>query len=68
MHEHNHDEELLPLVRYMVNHNISHTKELSDLSGQLHEDEKEILDEAVKAYEKGNELLSDLLKKLEEEK
>lgn len=72
MHEHNHshhhhDEELLPLVKYMVNHNISHTKELNDLSCQLHDDEKEILKEAIEAYEKGNKLLADLLNKLEEE-
>lgn len=67
-HEHHHhDEELLPLVKYMVNHNISHTSELSSLAGQLDGNSLELLEEAVKAYENGNNLLKQLLEKLEDE-
>lgn len=67
-HHHNHEisskEEQLALLKYMVSHNKSHTVELEKLAQKIGENEE--LTNAIKAYEKGNEHLENVLKSLEE--
>ena len=65
-HEHHHDhhdhapggtprEELVAVLRYMVEHNAAHTRELAELAGQLetaggHEQYKQVM-QAVEEYQ-----------------
>ena len=71
-HEHNDNitpkEEMIALMRYMVGHNESHTKELADLAVKLLEaGNKEAYDEtmlAVHDFESGNEKLKKILEKM----
>ncbi|MBR0412638.1 MAG: hypothetical protein IJI47_03625 [Eubacterium sp.] len=75
MHEHHHHTvnadsaaELKALVEYMVNHNVSHTEELSQIAAQLKETGNDVASEktlaAIEEYNKGNALLKDALDKL----
>ena len=70
-HEHTHMplEHLTALMKYMVNHNTAHMKELTGLSDQLERTGQRNVVEKVKAavaaFEQGNGLLSDALAELE---
>ena len=71
-HSHSHDhthaamEELVALMKYMVGHNAAHAKELAELAYQLdeagdHAAYHKVMD-AVACFEKGNEMLAEVLK------
>ena len=67
-HEHTHTpmEELVALMKYMVGHNAAHAKELADLAVKLdeagsHASYRKVMD-AVACFEKGNEMLAEVLK------
>lgn len=84
MHEHGHDhehehhdhapgaaprEELVAMLRYMVEHNAAHTRELAALAGQLetagrHEQYEQVM-RAVEEYQQANARLQGVLEKLE---
>jgi cytochrome c556 len=64
-HEHtneNNESELVALIKYMVNHNTSHTKELSELAEKLsqkNEDEAyDFVKEAISDFKAANKKLS----------
>lgn len=64
-HEHTHkcgEDELVALMKYMLNHNASHTKELSEIAEKLGEkNESEAYDfvkEAISDFEAANKKLS----------
>lgn len=64
-HEHtskNSEDELVALIKYMVNHNSSHAKELSELAEKLSKkDESEaygFVKEAISYFKAANEKLS----------
>ena len=62
-------DELLALMKYMVGHNAAHAKELADLAVKLdeagsHAAYHKVMD-AVACFEKGNEMLADVLKEQE---
>ena len=66
-HDHNHTsmEQLLALMKYMVDHNAAHAKELEDLAVKLdeaghHASYHKVMD-AVACFEKGNEMLAEVL-------
>lgn len=84
MYEHGHDhghhdhhdhgpaaapgEELVAMLRYMVEHNAAHTRELAELAGQLetagkHEQYAQVM-QAVEEYQQANARLQDVLEKL----
>ena len=74
-HEHHHEhthapmDELLALMKYMVGHNAVHAKELADLAVKLdeagsHASYHKVMD-AVACFEKGNEMLAEVLKEQE---
>ena len=75
-HEHTHDghthtpmDELVALMKYMVGHNAAHAKELADLAVKLdeagsHASYHKVMD-AVACFEKGNEMLAEVLKEQE---
>ena len=72
-HEHHHShtpmDELLALMKYMVGHNAAHAKELAELAVKLdeagsHAAYHKVMD-AVACFEKGNEMLADVLKEQE---
>ena len=74
-HEHHHEhthapmDELLALMKYMVGHNAAHAKELADLAVKLdeagsHASYHKVMD-AVACFEKGNEMLAEVLKEQE---
>jgi len=74
-HEHHHEhthapmDELVALMKYMVGHNAAHAKELADLAVKLdeagsHASYHKVMD-AVACFEKGNEMLAEVLKKQE---
>ncbi len=77
-HEHDHDhehtatpkEELVALMKYMVGHNASHARELSELAGQFKDAGNDASYEKVMAavaeFDKGNAILSEALKELGE--
>lgn len=71
-HEHHHEhthapmDELVALMKYMVGHNAAHAKELADLAVKLdeagsHASYHKVMD-AVACFEKGNEMLAEVLK------
>ena len=84
MHEHEHGhghehhnhapgaaprEELVAVLRYMVEHNAAHTRELAELAGQLetageHEQYEQVM-RAVEEYQQANTRLQGVLEKLE---
>ena len=68
-HSHTPMDELLALMKYMVGHNASHTKELADLASRLEQagnhDAYEKVMAAVTDFEKGNNRLADVLGELE---
>lgn len=84
MHEHEHGhghehhnhapgaaprEELVAVLRYMVEHNAAHTRELAELAGQLetvgeHEQYEQVM-RAVEEYRQANARLQGVLEKLE---
>ena len=70
-HEHSHDhshtsmDQLLALMKYMVDHNAAHAKELEDLAVKLdeagrHASYHKVMD-AVACFEKGNAMLAEVL-------
>ena len=64
--EHTPMEELMALMKYMVGHNAAHAKELADLAVKLdeagsHASYHKVMD-AVACFEKGNEMLAEVLK------
>lgn len=70
-HEHTHTpmDELVALMKYMVGHNAAHAKELADLAVKLdeagsHASYHKVMD-AVACFEKGNEMLAEVLKEQE---
>ena len=67
-HSHTPMDELLALMKYMVGHNASHTKELADLASRLEQagnhDAYEKVMAAVTDFEKGNNRLADVLGEL----
>lgn len=75
-HEHHHDhapggtprEELVAVLRYMVEHNAAHTRELAELAGQLetaggHEQYEQVM-RAVEEYQQANARLQGVLEAL----
>ena len=61
-------EELMALMKYMVGHNAAHAKELADLAVKLdeagsHGSYHKVMD-AVSCFDKGNEILAEVLKEL----
>ena len=84
MHEHEHGhghehhnhapgaaprEELVAVLRYRVEHNAAHTRELAELAGQLetageHEQYEQVM-RAVEEYRQANARLQGVLEKLE---
>ena len=67
--EHTPMEELMALMQYMVNHNAAHAKELAELAVKLdeagsHTSYHKVMD-AVACFEKGNEMLAEVLKEQE---
>mgnify|MGYP001110034690 FL=1 len=84
MHEHEHGhghahhnhapgaaprEELVAVLRYMVEHNAAHTRELAELAGQLetageHEQYEQVM-RAEEEYRQANARLQGVLEKLE---
>lgn len=74
-HEHIHNDdsltpikELIVLIRYLIKHNESHTKELEELALELKKQEffdayDDVMD-AIREYDKGNKKLSDALRKV----
>lgn len=70
-HEHAHGgavsgEQAVALLQYMLDHNIHHAAELSDLAGQFSGEAAHQLLHAVESFDQGNGYLSaalDLLKK-----
>lgn len=76
-HGHHHDDhehsgaplaQLCALMNYMVDHNAAHATELADLAQQLKDAGKESAYEnvmaAVAEFQKGNQILADVLKEL----
>ena len=64
--EHTPMEELVALMKYMVGHNAAHAKELAELACKLdeagnHAAYHKVMD-AVACFEKGNEMLAEVLK------
>ena len=65
-HEHEHfhasngvaDAQTVALLQYMLEHNIHHAKELSDLAQQLSGEAQHQLWHAVEAFDQGNGYLS----------
>ena len=72
-HEHNHThtpmDELVALMKYMVGQNAAHAKELAELAGKLDEAGSHAayhkVTDAVACFEKGNEMLAEVLKEQE---
>ena len=67
--EHTPKEELMALMKYMVGHNAAHAKELAELAVKLdeagsHAAYHKVMD-AVACFEKGNEMLAEVLKEQE---
>lgn len=71
-HDHEHSgaplAQLCALMNYMVDHNAAHATELADLAQQLKDAGKESAYEnvmaAVAEFQKGNQILADVLKEL----
>ena len=62
--------ELIVLIKYLVQHNKSHSKELLDLASDLKSinlDSYNKVIESIKSYEDGNQKLLDALNLLEKE-
>ena len=63
-HEHLHaengtvDAQTVALLKYMLDHNIHHAKELSDLASQLTGEARHQLLHAVEAFDQGNGYLA----------
>ncbi len=72
-HERSHEhtasspEEVLALLKYMLEHNRHHAEELHDLAHQVPEDVEKILHESLLQYEAGNEKLAEAVGKLTKE-
>ena len=74
-HEHHHDhsaapkDELLALIRYMVDHNTAHAHELEGLAAQIGEigeqDACAKIMSAVNSFEEGNRQLAKVLEELQ---
>lgn len=59
-------EELLALLKYMSNHNASHTHELEHLMKNVkNDDATELIKRAVNSYQDGNALLEGAIEILE---
>lgn len=58
-------DELIALIKYLVNHNKSHNEELKELASKLKDNEayNDIV-EAISIYDKANLKLEDALKKV----
>lgn len=58
-------DELIALIKYLVNHNKSHNEELKELASELKDNEayNDIV-EAISIYDKANLKLEDALKKV----
>lgn len=72
-HSHSHGvstkEELITLLKYMVDHNASHTHELSHIAEKselMGKEASEELQQAIKSYEEANSRLAAVLEKLGE--
>jgi len=57
-------EQAVAVLRYMLEHNIHHAQELSDLAGQFSGEAHHQLLHAVEAYDQGNGYLSAALEEL----
>ena len=79
-HEHNHEhgagpaqplEQLFALMKYMAGHNADHTRELEGLAGQARAagaaEAYDLIMEAVRFFDQGNESLSKALEKFPRE-
>lgn len=63
-HEHNHfssSDENKTLLSYMLHHNKHHEEELAELAKNLDEDVANLINEAIKSFSKGNEILQNAL-------
>ena len=77
MHDHNHPhthgnasvsrEELLALLRYMLNHNAHHAEELHELAHDCENSAAELLHEAVEDIKRSNAKIEEALRLLSEE-
>ena len=71
VHEHLHaengvaDAETVALLKYMLDHNIHHAKELSDLADRLTGEAQHQLLHAVEAFDQGNGYLAAALEHME---
>lgn len=71
VHEHLHaengvaDAESVALLKYMLDHNIHHAKELSDLADRLTGEAQHQLLHAVEAFDQGNGYLAAALEHME---
>ena len=73
-HEHSHDhphvhadmpkEQVLAVLQYMLDHNIHHAGELSDMAGQLTGEARHQLLHAVESFDQANGYLSAALEEL----
>ena len=66
--EHTPMEELMALMKYMVGHNAAHARELAELAEKLdhagnHGAYHKVMD-AVASFDKGNDILSEVLREL----
>lgn len=70
-HNHNHaqvsPEETLALLEYMLGHNRHHTEDLHALAHNINGEAVDLIHDAVKNYEIGNEKLEQALKTLKGE-
>ena len=71
-HHYHHHEEMsrenaVTLLEYMLDHNRHHTEELEEAMSFVNEEATSFIHEAVHAYEKGNALLAEALKKMRNE-
>jgi len=68
-HDHDHDhvheeysmEEAIALLKYMADHNKSHTAELEEIADQFEDTARDLIEAAVEQYSAGNTLLDQAL-------
>ena len=60
-------EEVLALLKYMLEHNRHHADELHDLAHQVPEDVEQILHQALEQYGAANDKLAEALQRLTKE-
>ena len=67
-HLHSHDpQEMLALLRYMLDHNRHHSEELLAMAEGKTAKSAELIRQSVEQLQKGNELLSQAIAQMEEE-